>query len=139
VTWTPLEVFVVVGLATWYAVEAVKHKAIFAWFRSRAELWTGWWGELYACPFCLSFWVGSVLLAPFIFGLPEGDGWQDEVGRGLLRGWRWTILAFAVARVASLGYAWDHAEGLNPDLGPPPCDGPEVATVEDGTRDPSPG
>lgn len=51
---------IVGGLATWQIVEIWHHSLLFADWRARTEMLTGKLGELFACPFCLSVWVGFV-------------------------------------------------------------------------------
>ena len=67
--------------ATWQTVETVHHGSIFEWLRQwaaaqqssdRKELRL--LGDLIACPFCLSHWVGAVV-ALFLFVASNDAAW----------------------------------------------------------------
>lgn len=57
---------VIVGLATWQAVEVYHHGSIFADTRARFEAKGGFFADLLACPFCLSVWVGVLFAGMYM-------------------------------------------------------------------------
>lgn len=102
---TPWQLLVA-ALATWQAVEVYHHSHLFASVRARAELLENKVGELLACPFCLSVWVGFVAVISIQADVEEQNLWTwllvvvvKVFGYGL-----------AVARVANLAnditYRW---------------------------------
>jgi hypothetical protein len=92
---------VVAALAAWQIIEIWHHSKLMASPRSTVETWTGFFGGLLVCPFCLSPWVSAICLS--CLALPDIVG---ELGFGyrlaslVANG---TIHVFAVARLANLG------------------------------------
>src|SRR5215471_702475 len=89
----------VLGLATWQAVEIWHHSSLCAGWRSATQLWPweglwGWLRELLNCPWCTSVWVALALTAAWWY-LPE---WA-----------RLPTQALAVSRLANVGNDVAHA------------------------------
>ena len=83
---------VIAALATWQIVEIWRHSTLMAPLRARAELLTGFFGQLLSCPWCLSVWVG--LCCGLLLDGPIP--WLAKAGV------RWILLGFACSRLANV-------------------------------------
>jgi hypothetical protein len=92
---------VVAALAAWQIIEIWHHSTLTASPRSTVETWTGFFGRLLVCPFCLSPWVSAICL--LCLALP-GITSESESGYRLASLVACGIVkVFAVARLANLG------------------------------------
>lgn len=103
---------IVGGLATWQIVEIWHHSSLFANWRARTEMLTGELGELFACPFCLSAWVGFMCAMALWYKHPtEIHGTYSFLRVGFwvaMLGIKTFIYGLAVARLANLGNDLTH-------------------------------
>lgn len=108
-----MESIIIFGLAIWQAVETWHHGSIFATGRARCRLWltseqptVRWLGELTNCMFCLSHWVGLVIVSA---GLLTGffSGLLQLIVTVLIN-------TLAAVRVAQLGNDLAHAFTRSP-------------------------
>lgn len=98
----------VLGLALWQAIETWHHGSVFkrsrAFFRSWKKSRYGivrWSAELISCMFCLSHWVGVLLVAGYFH-----MGWNPIVHTFV-----WTL---ATVRLAQLGNDLSHNWNRSP-------------------------
>ena len=63
---TPTDLLILV-LATAHAIEVFHHSSIFAGTRAWLEGYDNFIGDLFACAFCLSLWVGTLLACIYYF------------------------------------------------------------------------
>jgi len=92
----------IAALATWQVVEIWHHSLLMAPLRARTEMWTGKLGELLACPWCLSVWVG------FGCGAALSTGY---------RGLYVILFGFACSRLANLANDLTHSHCRTPRIG----------------------
>lgn len=89
----------ILGLATWQAVEIWRHSSLFAipraYFQARSDLRLG---QLLSCPWCLSVWVALVLVAWWMYSEPIE---KHPVVYYAMIGLRAPILALAISRLAN--------------------------------------
>lgn len=90
------------GLALWQAIETWHHGQVFARPRSYLRGWTAsrwfvvrWLGDLVNCMFCLSHWVGFVIVAACVL---KPDNVYVQIA----------VQTLAVVRVAQLGNDLTH-------------------------------
>jgi hypothetical protein len=89
----------IAAFATWSIVEIWHHSSIMATWRAKTQLWENKLGELLACPFCLSVWVGFVTAGIMYIDLPaatNNDLFVSPFGWLLVLatlGW-WGVAAF---------------------------------------------
>ena len=76
-------------LATAQVIEVYPHSSLFAVIRARLESFDNFFGDLFACMFCLSVWVGAGLTVWFFCTLAYPA-------------WRLPIYALAVTRGANI-------------------------------------
>ncbi len=102
---------VLAALAAWQTVEVWQHGSIFATARAKVQAlpgegFLGWLGELLACPFCQSVWVGTAAAAVVVADLPAGEAWYA---------WGWFVL-LGVAKLCAYGLAVSRLSNLANDL-----------------------
>ena len=72
---TPTDLLILV-LATAHAIEVFHHSSIFAGTRAWLEGYDNFIGDLFACAFCLSLWVGTLLACIYYFAGPTVTFWR---------------------------------------------------------------
>lgn len=96
----------ILTLATYEIIELWRHGSIFATWRARTQLWTGFFGTLLNCGFCLAPHVAVWLVCLWSLTSNVDDGtWQW----GLSFLFRGIVLALAVARLANVCHDLMHA------------------------------
>lgn len=93
---------VTTALAVWQIVEIWHHSSLFAAWRARVELQSGFTAALLRCPWCLSVWVGLSYAS-----LLSIDGNVSRVS-GII------CLGLAASRLANLGNDVFHCHNRTP-------------------------
>jgi hypothetical protein len=103
---TPLDILIC-ATAVWHAVEVWHHGSIFADWRARLELGSGFFSSLLLCPFCLSMHTALIVTGWYLTAqYLTGTVW-----------YRLPVYALAVCRLANLANDMTHWSCRTPRQG----------------------